>query len=49
MSPYEEAVMLETRRQFFSRTARGLGAAALATLFGRDAAAAAASGPAPEK
>ncbi len=49
MSPYEEAVILETRRQFFSRTARGLGAAALATMFGRDAAAAAASGPAPEK
>src|SRR5687767_7946752 len=37
MNPFEEAVMYETRRQFFSRTARGLGVAALATMFGRDA------------
>ena len=25
MNPFEEAVIHETRRQFFSRTARGLG------------------------
>jgi hypothetical protein len=49
MSPYEEAIILETRRQFFSRTARGLGVAALATMFGREAAAAGASGAAPDK
>src|ERR671911_774050 len=40
MNPFEDAVLYETRRQFFSRTARGLGVAALATMFGRDAAAA---------
>ena len=34
MNPFEEALIVETRRQFFSRTARGLGVAALATLFG---------------
>ena len=36
MNPFEEAVIRETRRQFFSRTARGLGVAALATMFGLD-------------
>ena len=36
MNPFEEAVLYETRRQFFSRTARGLGVAALASMFGRD-------------
>jgi hypothetical protein len=36
MNPFEEAVLYETRRQFFSRTSRGLGIAALATLFGSD-------------
>jgi hypothetical protein len=37
MTPFEHAVLYETRRQFFSRTSRGLGVAALAALFGRDA------------
>ncbi len=37
MNPFEEALIYETRRQFFSRTARGLGVTALATMFGRDA------------
>ena len=37
--PIEEAVLAETRRQFFAQGARGLGAAALATLLGSDAAA----------
>src|SRR5688572_11671262 len=36
MNPFEEAVLYETRRQFFSRTARGLGVAALASMFGRE-------------
>ncbi len=36
MHPLEQAVIHETRRQFFSRTARGLGVAALATMFGLD-------------
>ena len=48
MNPFEEAVIFETRRQFFSRTARGLGVAALATMFGRDLALSAA-GPAADK
>ncbi len=34
MHPYDEAVLTETRRQFFGRAARGLGGAALATLLG---------------
>ena len=46
MNPFEEAVIYETRRQFFSRTARGLGVAALATMFGRELEAA---GPAPDR
>lgn len=33
MTPFEEAALYETRRQFFSRSARGLGLAALATMF----------------
>ena len=48
MNPYEEAVIRETRRQFFSRTARGLGVAALASMFGFDERLHA-SGPAPDK
>jgi len=36
MHPSDQAVLLETRRQFFANGARGLGVAALATLFGRD-------------
>src|SRR5881628_3645025 len=34
MHPSDEAVLNETRRQFFARGARGLGVAALATLLG---------------
>lgn len=34
--PVADSVLAETRRQFFARGARGLGAAALATLFGED-------------
>jgi hypothetical protein len=34
MHPSDKAVQLETRRQFFGRGARGLGVAALASLFG---------------
>ncbi|MFT4689239.1 MAG: DUF1501 domain-containing protein [Verrucomicrobiia bacterium] len=37
--PIDNWINLETRRQFFGRTAKGLGAAALATMFQRDAAA----------
>ncbi len=48
MTPFEHAILYETRRQFFSRTSRGLGVAALATMFGRDAALSAA-GPAPDQ
>jgi hypothetical protein len=33
-SPEDQAVLNETRRQFFARGARGLGAAALASMFG---------------
>lgn len=40
MHPSREAVRTETRRQFFSRTATGIGGAALATLLADDAAAA---------
>src|SRR5262245_58154215 len=46
MTPFDAAVLQETRRQFFSRTARGLGVAALATMFCR---ALEANGPAPDK
>ena len=35
MTPAEETIRTETRRQFFSRGARGLGGAALATMMGR--------------
>jgi len=34
MDPLDEAVVIETRRQFFSRSARGLGGIALASLLG---------------
>jgi Protein of unknown function (DUF1501) len=36
MHPTDEAVLLETRRQFFARGARGLGVAALASLLRAD-------------
>lgn len=36
MSPLQQSILLETRRQFFGRGARGLGLAALAWLFSRD-------------
>src|SRR6266568_4773277 len=39
MHPFDKAVLLETRRQFFGRGARGLGVAALASLFGEGASA----------
>ena len=48
MTPIDEALITETRRQFFSRTARGLGVTALATMFGRDGRLSA-MGPAPDK
>ena len=40
MNPIDEAVLAETRRQFFGRAANGLGIAALASLFGDKGAAA---------
>src|SRR5260370_22435269 len=39
MHPSDKALLLETRRQFFGRGARGLGAAALASLFRENASA----------
>ena len=39
MHPSDKAVLLETRRQFFGRGARGLGVAALASLAGQGASA----------
>src|SRR5438874_176378 len=42
MDPRDKAILLETRRQFFAQGARGLGVAALATMF-RDTASAAAA------
>ena len=36
MHPYDEAVLTETRRQFFGRAAHGLGLAALATVLGEN-------------
>src|SRR6202166_5304598 len=36
MYPSAEAVLNETRRQFFARGAKGLGVAALATMLGND-------------
>jgi len=44
LDPWTEARMAVTRRELLSRTAFGLGTAALATLFGRDLAAAATDG-----
>jgi hypothetical protein len=41
MNPIDESVLAETRRQFFGRTAQGLGVAALASLLGENAARAA--------
>src|SRR5581483_11685363 len=40
MHPIDECVRVETRRQFFAQGARGLGVAALATLFGKSLSAA---------
>lgn len=40
MNPLAESHFLENRRQFFGRSAKGLGVAALATLFNRDLSAA---------
>src|SRR5918993_2540965 len=37
MHPEDEAVRVETRRQFFARGARGLGTAALASMFAEGA------------
>ena len=37
MTPFEQWVRYETRRQFFSRGANSVGWAALASLMGRDA------------
>ena len=37
MHPSEEAVLAETRRQFFARGARGIGGIALAGLLGESA------------
>ena len=34
MHPFDDTVLLETRRQFFGQAARGLGVAALATMLG---------------
>ena len=34
MHPFDESVLMETRRQFFGQAARGLGVAALATMLG---------------
>ena len=34
MHPIDQAVLVETRRQFFGRSARGLGSIALASLLG---------------
>jgi hypothetical protein len=41
MNPIQDYLTLETRRQFFRKSAMGLGTAALASLLGRDALAAA--------
>ena len=37
MHPFKEAVRAETRRQFFGRTARGIGGLALANLLADEA------------
>lgn len=44
MNPLEQSIQLETRRQFFGRSAKGLGVAALSSLLAKDAVAKAASG-----
>ena len=44
--PFDRWVSLETRRQFFGKTAKGLGSAALASLLCRRGAAALATGDA---
>ena len=36
MNPYEQAIQHETRRQFFGRGAKGLGAAALSSLLAKE-------------
>ena len=41
MNPIDEAIQLETRRQFFGKTGKGLGAAALLSLLSRSGAGAA--------
>lgn len=40
MNPIDDHIALETRRQFFGRSAKGLGAAAFASLLGNEASAA---------
>ena len=37
MHPYREAVLAETRRQFFGRVTKGVGGLALANLLAEDA------------
>lgn len=46
MNPFREAELIETRRHFFSRTATGIGGAALASLLGNDLSAATSAGSA---
>jgi uncharacterized protein (DUF1501 family) len=36
MNPFDETILDETRRQFFGRTSRGIGLAALATILGSE-------------
>jgi len=36
MNPFDETILNETRRQFFGRTSRGIGLAALATILGSE-------------
>ena len=47
MNPIDDYIRFETRRQFFGRSAKGLGAVAFASLLGESPAAAALSGTAP--
>jgi len=47
MTPIDESIRLETRRQFFRAGAAGLGSAALASLLGRDLTAASGTAPSP--
>ena len=37
MHPYQEAILAETRRQFFGKVAKGIGGLALANLLTDDA------------